>query len=81
MNRFQQHHQSSIAFGYSCFDRMILNGFIPAFQHSKRAGTIHWFLHTHRQIEKVNRKSLARLSCDYHDWVGKYAAAQGIEIV
>jgi hypothetical protein len=81
MNRFQEHHQSSIAFSYSCFDRMILNGFIPAFQHSKRAGTIHWFLHTHRQIEKVNRKSLARLSCDYHDWVGAYAAAQGIEIV
>lgn len=81
MNRFQEHHQSSIAFGYSCFDRMILNGFIPAFQHSKRAGTIHWFLRTHRQFEKVNRKSLARLACNYHDWVSEYAAAQGIDIV
>lgn len=81
MNRFQEHHQSSIAFSYSCFDRMILNGFIPAFQHSKRAGTIHWFLRTHREVEKLDRKYFARLSCNYHDWLREYAAAQGIEIV
>jgi len=81
MNRFQQHHQSSISFSYSCFDRMILNGFIPAFQHSKRAGTIHWFLHTQRQAKKVDRAYFRRLSGNYHQWVQEYAAAQGIEIV
>jgi hypothetical protein len=81
MNRFQHHHRQSITFAYSCFDRMILNGFIPAFQHSKRAGTIHWFLKTHRQAEQLNRKYFARLSGNYHKWVEAYAAANGIEIV
>lgn len=81
MNRFQHHHRQSITFAYSCFDRMILNGFVPAFQHSKRAATIHWFLKNHRQAEELNHKYLRRLSGNYHQWVSEYAAANGIEIV
>jgi hypothetical protein len=37
MNRFEHHHRDSIVFGYSCFDRMILNGAILQFMHTKRA--------------------------------------------
>lgn len=44
MNRFHRHHRDSILFGYSCFDRMILNGCIVPFMHTERGGTIRWFL-------------------------------------
>jgi hypothetical protein len=81
MNRFQRHHRDSIDFGYSCFDRLILNGSIVPFQHTNRGGTIHWFLRTHRQAEKISRAYLAGIANDYHDWVNRFALAQDIDIV
>jgi hypothetical protein len=81
MNRFQQHHRDSIVFGYSCFDRMILNGSIRAFQHTTCAGSIVWFLRTHRHIEEVSRAAFARISREYHDWVWQLALRTGVEIV
>ncbi len=81
MNRFHQHHQQSISFSYSCFDRIIVNGFVPCFQHSKRAGTINWFLRSRRQAPQLNRCYFAKLSREYHEWVTGHAQANGIEIV
>jgi hypothetical protein len=80
MNRFQEHHRQLISFGYSCFDRMILNGFVPSFQHSKRCGTINWFLRSRRQAQRLNRAYFAKISREYHDWVIQYANGAGIEI-
>ena len=81
MNRFQHHHRDSILFGYSCFDRVILNGSIVPFMHTARAGSIVWFLRTHRHIEELSRAAFARISRDYHNWVREYALQTGIEIV
>lgn len=81
MNSFVQHHRQLISFGYSCFDRILLNGFIPSFQHSKRSGTIYWFLKTQRQAEQLNRAYFAKISRDYHDWIDQYAHAADIEMV
>ena len=80
MNRFQEHHRQLISFAYSCFDRMICNGFVPSFQHSKRAGTIHWFLRSRRQLGPVNRSCFGKISTAYHEWVTDYAKQAGIEI-
>jgi hypothetical protein len=80
MNRFQEHHRQLISFGYSCFDRMILNGFVPSFQHSKRCGTFNWFLRSRRQAQRLNRAYFAKISREYHDWVIQYANGAGIEI-
>src|SRR6516162_3925574 len=55
MNRFEKHHRLAIDFGYSCFDRMVFNGYIPAFQHSACGGTIYWFLRRHRKAPPLGR--------------------------
>jgi hypothetical protein len=81
MNRFQLHHQDSIRFGYSCFDRIILNGMIPAFQHAECGGTIRWFLRTQRQAEPVNHAYFAKISREYHDRVSLYSQNSGVAIV
>jgi hypothetical protein len=81
MNRFLRHHHESIAFSYSCFDRLILNGCILPFQHTHRAGTIHWFLRHRRQAPQLNRAYFARIASDYHRWVEQYAQTTGIDIV
>jgi hypothetical protein len=81
MNRFEHHHQESISLGYSCFDRLVFNGYIPAFQHSACGGTIYWFLRSKRQAPPLSRAYLAGISSDYHDWLDQYAKTAGIEII
>ena len=81
MNRFQHHHRDAIRFGYSCFDRIILNGCILPFLHTERAGTIRWFLRTHRHIEQLSRSAFGKISRDYHEWVRGHAQQTGIDIV
>jgi hypothetical protein len=81
MNRFQLHHHHAIDFSYSCFDRMILRGGIPIFQHTQRGGTIVWFLRNRRQATTINRAYLGRIANDYHHWVTQYAHSHGIDIV
>ena len=80
MNRFQLHHQELIRFGYSCFDRIILNGMIPAFQHAECGGTIRWFLQTQRRAQ-VNHAYFTKISGEYHDRVTRYSQNAGIAIV
>lgn len=81
MNRFEHHHRDLISFSYSCFDRVIFNGYIPRFQHTECGGTINWFLKTQRQAQKISRAYFAKISRDYHDWVNLSATQAGIEIV
>jgi len=81
MNRFEHHHRDSISFSYSCFDRMIFNGYIPSFQHSACGGTIYWFLRNHRQAPWLDRAYFASISRDYHQFVQDYASTEGIDIV
>jgi hypothetical protein len=81
MNRFVQHHQDLISFGYSCFDRMILNGFVPAFQHTACGGTIKWFLRNHSQVERVDHAYFTKISREYHEWIKQFAQNAGIDIV
>ena len=80
MNPFLLHHRDSMRFGYSCFDRIILNGSIRPFMHTECAGTIYWFLRTRRHLEP-SRAAFAKISRDYHDWVREYAQERGIDIV
>lgn len=81
MNRFALHHHEAIAFSYSCFDRMILRGGVPCFQHTQCGGTIHWLLHHHRQAPQLDRAYVARIANDYQRWVAEYAHTAGLEIV
>jgi hypothetical protein len=81
MNHFQHHHRDLIQFGYSCFDRLILSGYIPAFQHTNCGGTINWFLRTRRQAKAMSRAYFAKIAKDYHGWVDHYAQQAGIAVV
>ena len=81
MNHFERHHRDSIAFGYSCFDRMIFNGYIRSFQYPTCGGSIRWFLCNKRQGPPLSRAHFGRISADYHKWVGEYAQGQGIDII
>src|SRR5262249_36341930 len=81
MNRFEKHHRLAIDFGYSCFDRIVLNGYIPAFQHSACGGTIYWFLRRHRKAPPPRRAYFSKISRDYHDFVEQRARADGIDII
>jgi hypothetical protein len=81
MNRFVEHHRKSIRFSYSCFDRIICNGCMQQFQHSKRSGSIVWFLRTQRQAPPLTRAYFAKLSRDYHVWLTHHAQEKGIDIV
>jgi len=81
VNSFLRHHRDSILFSYSCFDRLILNGGIGCFQHSKRGGTIRWFLEKRRQARRVCHAYFTQMSGKYHASIADYAQQQALDIV
>jgi hypothetical protein len=80
-NSFVRHHRHLIRFGYSCFDRIICNGFIPQFQHSERGGTIVWFLRQQRQMQTPTRAYFSKISHEYHEWLTAQAQQAGAAII
>ena len=52
MNAFWEHHAGSIRFGYSCFDRVLLNAVIPVVQSPVN---IVWFLRERRGVPILSR--------------------------
>jgi hypothetical protein len=81
MNNFQYHHEDAISFSYSCFDRIILNGYVSQFQHTACGASIHWFLCKRRNAPQLNRAYFAKIASNYHQWVQQYAATAGVDIV
>ena len=78
MNAFLRHHAPAIAFTYSCFDRLLLHGYIRALQFG---GSIVSFLRQRRQAKLVTPDYLRRISTGYHRWVEEQARADGLAIV
>src|SRR6266566_5266225 len=78
MNAFLKHHAASIAFNYSCFDRLLLNGYIRALHFG---GSIVTFLRHHRAAKLVSPELFRRISADYHRSVEELAARDGLDIV
>lgn len=66
MNHFYEHHQSSIKFGYRCFDRLLLNGLIQPFQQPER---VIGFFNAYREGERVTRNKLAEIADQFAKWV------------
>ena len=54
-NAFYEHHKDSIRFGYRCFDRILLNGFIQPYQQPER---VVGFFNSHREAYPVSRDVL-----------------------
>ena len=78
VNPFVEHHQQSIRFQYSCFDRMLLNAVVQPMQQPAR---IVGFLDKCRHVPSISKAYFRDVSDDYHRFVGRLAAEQGAPIV
>jgi hypothetical protein len=78
VNPFVEHHQPSIRFQYSCFDRMLLNAVVQPMQQPAR---IVGFLDKRRHVPSITKDYFRHVSEDYHRFVGQLAATQRIQIV
>jgi len=78
MNAFYEHHEDSIRFQYSCFDRILLNANIPLLLTPDRA---HGFFVHYRNIYPVTRTVLHDISERYHAWVKNQAQRWKVEIL
>ena len=66
VNPFVEHHQQSIRFQYSCFDRMLLNAVVQPMQ---QPAMIVGFLDKCRQVPSITKAYFRGLSEDYHRFV------------
>jgi hypothetical protein len=78
VNPFIEHHQQSIRFQYSCFDRMLLNAVVQPMQ---RPALIVGFLDKCKHVPSITRAYFRQVSEDYHRFVDRLASAQGVPIV
>src|SRR5205807_9723637 len=78
VNPFVEHHQQSIRFQYSCFDRMLLNAVVQPMQ---QPAMIVGFLGKCRQVPSITKAYFRRVSEDYHRFVARLAATERIQIV
>ncbi len=78
MNPFIEHHQESIRFQYSCFDRMLLNAVVQPMQ---QPAMIVGFLDKCRQVPSITKTYFRGVSEDYHRFVTRLATSQRVQIV
>src|SRR6266540_2518872 len=78
VNPFVEHHQQSIRFQYSCFDRMLLNAVVQPMQ---QPAMIVGFLDKCRQVPSITKTYFRGVSEDYHRFVTRLATSQRIQIV
>jgi hypothetical protein len=78
VNPFVEHHQQSIHFQYSCFDRMLLNAVVQPMQ---RPALIVGYLDKCKHVPSITRAYFRQVSEDYHRLVGDLATAQHVQIV
>jgi len=78
MNAFIRHHLPAIDFHYSCFDRLLLNGWI---RNLYCAGSIASFLRDRRHIPFITPATFRHISAEYHGWLNQHAQDAGLEIV
>jgi hypothetical protein len=78
MNSFLKHHQRSIRFTYSCFDRILFNAIIQPLQ---RPPVIVGYLSKYRNAPPLSPKYFRGISENYHQWVESFAENQGLKIL
>jgi hypothetical protein len=78
VNPFVEHHQESIRFQYSCFDRMLLNAVVQPMQ---QPAMIVGFLDKCRQVPSITKAYFRQVSEDYHRFVARLATTEHIQIV
>lgn len=77
MDTFLQRFGSVLQFSYSCFDRIVINGYLPMFQNE---ANLVYFFRTIGGVEQIRKEILTGRTNDYRDWVEGYACNHGIPI-
>jgi hypothetical protein len=78
MNSFVTHHAKWIRFVYSCFDRVVFNVIVPAWQ---CAAVLVGLLQKRRSVDAISRAYLKSVSEEYHSMVRGLALDNGIPVV
>jgi len=78
MNAFVEHHEQSIRFEYSCFDRILFNAIIQPLQ---QPAIVVGYLDKFRHAPPLAPKYFRQISEDYHRWVEDMARSQSLRIV
>jgi hypothetical protein len=78
VNPLVEHHQQSIRFQYSCFDRMLLTAVVQPMQQPAR---IVGFLDKYRLVPPIAKAYFRSVSEDYHRFVARLAATHRVQIV
>jgi len=78
VNPFVEHHQQSIRFQYSCFDRMLLNAVVQPMQ---RPALIVGYLDKCKHVPSITKTYFRQVSEGYHHFVEQLAWRDGVQIV
>jgi len=78
MSAFVKHHHDAIRFHYSCFDRMLIAGYIQALQ---RGGQVGWYLKHRRGAATLGRSCFGTIAQQYRLHVEELAKQQGLDII
>ena len=78
MNAFYEHHKDSIEFGYRCFDRLLLNGWIQPFQQPER---VLGFFNAYRDGRRVTHRALTEIADQFLYWTKNRSEKWGAPIV
>jgi hypothetical protein len=77
METFVKLFGSLLAFVYHCFDRLVIQGYLPLL--AREAHIVYWF----RQVQgvyPVTREALKKRTEEYRNWVGAYARNRKIPV-
>src|SRR6266852_691799 len=78
MNAFVNHHRDAIRFDYSCFDRIILGGYVGALQ---IPGQVASFLRHRRQFTELSKSLLTDFARQYRLSIEAFAHHHGLDIL
>lgn len=75
METFVKLFGSLLAFVYHCFDRLVIQGYLPLL--AREAHIVHWFRDVHG-IYPITPEALKKRTDEYRNWVGAYARNHNI---
>ncbi len=77
METFVKLFGNLLAFVYHCFDRLVIQGYLPLL--AREAHIVHWFRDVHG-IYPITPEALKKRTDEYRNWVGAYARNHNIPV-
>src|SRR2546426_938288 len=77
METFHKLFGSLLGFVYHCFDRIVIQGYLPLL--TREEHIVHFFRDVHR-VYPITKQALAAYTQEYQQWVEAFARSHGIPI-